>query len=306
MPSEPSRPDAAPSEVECAILFADIAGSTRLYRRLGGIQAQEEIARRLEGLAALVAAHAGVVVKTIGDALMARFATAAAAAAAARDMQQGSELRSPAGVAMEIKIGLHYGAALLQADDAFGDAVNLAARMAELAKAGQIITSEPTVAHLPAPLAGKTRKIDRTRVKGIKGALDIYEILWGREELVTRITTVAGSPSPAARATTLRLRWQGREVVLGPDSPPFCMGRDPQCDLVVDLPHVSRTHATISYRRGRFLLQDESTNGTTVRAADGEELYLHRDRLPLTGEGVIALGKPLAGEGGNDVSFACG
>ena len=72
------------------------------------------------------------------------------------------------------------------------------------------------------------------------------------------------------------------------------LGRDAGCDVVVDEHHVSRTHARIGFERGKFLLEDQSTNGTYVLTHDHNVVYLRRERLPLWGDGTISLGRPLA------------
>jgi predicted component of type VI protein secretion system len=52
----------------------------------------------------------------------------------------------------------------------------------------------------------------------------------------------------------------------------------------------SRQHARIEFRRGKFVLVDQSTNGTWVRGDDGKDHYLRREELALWGEGMISLG----------------
>ena len=76
---------------------------------------------------------------------------------------------------MSIRVGLHHGPAILEAGDVFGDAVNVAARMASMSKSGQIITTQTTVEELPPILKASTRFIDRAPVKGKKDTMDIFE-----------------------------------------------------------------------------------------------------------------------------------
>ena len=129
-----------------AIMFADVSGSTTLYEKLGDRAALAAVESVLEILKRTVAANHGRVVKTIGDEVMAVFETADAAFQAAVDMQtKTDELPAISGVKLGIRIGFHAGPAIEERNDVFGDAVNTAARMAGLAKSGQIITSGPTV-----------------------------------------------------------------------------------------------------------------------------------------------------------------
>lgn len=68
------------------------------------------------------------------------------------------------------------------------------------------------------------------------------------------------------------------------------MGRGSGCALIVEAGLVSRVHAKIEYRRGKFVLIDQSTNGTFVRSEDNREVYLRREEMPLLGRGHISLG----------------
>ena len=91
---------------------------------------------------------------------------------------------------------------------------------------------------------------------------------------------------------SLCLSWGIKEWSITPESTAIRLGRDAQCDIVVNEPYVSRIHARIHFRRDHFLLEDHSTNGTYVRTDDGNTVYLRREKLPLWGHGIISLGKP--------------
>ena len=69
------------------------------------------------------------------------------------------------------------------------------------------------------------------------------------------------------------------------------MGRADDNDLVVKGNLISRIHARVEMRRGRFILIDQSTNGTFLENAQGEETFIRRDSTELTGEGIIGLGR---------------
>jgi hypothetical protein len=72
----------------------------------------------------------------------------------------------------------------------------------------------------------------------------------------------------------------------------FLIGRSDSCDLVVGAPRISRFHARIEHRDGRFLLLDESRNGTWVRFADGTQQRVGSIPVSLEGRGQIALTGP--------------
>ena len=69
------------------------------------------------------------------------------------------------------------------------------------------------------------------------------------------------------------------------------MGRADDNDLVVKGNLISRIHAKVEMRRGKFMLVDQSTNGTFVQNVQGEETFIRRDTTELRGEGTIGLGK---------------
>src|SRR5256884_4276139 len=152
---------------ERAILFADVSGSTALYELPGDKPAAKAIEACLDELRGVVANREGQVVKTIGDEIMVVFGNGEAACDAAREMQQRVIALPPtAGVKLAIRIGFHFGLVLEDRGDFWGDGVNTAARLAALAKAGQILTSGPTANALPAEPATGLRELHAIHAKG--------------------------------------------------------------------------------------------------------------------------------------------
>ncbi|HET8730404.1 MAG TPA: adenylate/guanylate cyclase domain-containing protein [Moraxellaceae bacterium] len=280
-----------------AILFADVAGSTRLYETLGNRAAKQAIDALLERMTAVVRHYDGVLVKTIGDEMLCRFALAERAVSAAIAMQEAITADNSAPVRLQMRMGLQWGPVILDAGDVFGDAVNVGARMSAIARAGQIITTRETVAMLPEALALKTRLFDTTAVKGKQDELVIYEVVWQEEENATLFvaTTMPGNALAETAVPILLLRYQDmeRELVLGGA---LGIGRAETCDLVVNSPLASRLHARIESRRGKFVFIDQSTNGSYVRSEDGNIVYLRREELPLWGSGEISLGENFEGD----------
>ena len=83
------------------------------------------------------------------------------------------------------------------------------------------------------------------------------------------------------------------------------MGRDEQCDLVVDAPYASRRHAVVEAKRDKFVLTDESTNGTFVVNQDNHVTFLKRDALTLQGQGFILFGEEPGDTGAAHVTYRC-
>ena len=69
------------------------------------------------------------------------------------------------------------------------------------------------------------------------------------------------------------------------------MGRADDNDLVVKGNLISRIHAKIEMRRGKFVLIDQSTNGTFIQNVRGQETFVRRDTAELADEGTIGLGR---------------
>lgn len=273
------------------IVFADISGSTRLFEQRGDELARETIQGLLSVCADVVDAHAGTVVKTIGDEIMATFACADHGIAAAVDMQRrvsGAELCRRERLAL--RIGLHHGDVLQDEGDVFGVAVNIAARMTSLAKREQILTTVESLDGL-APGTVQTRSLGKARLPGKPQLLDVVDIVW--KDDTSNVTTFqgAGSIADAHHDTRLALAYRGRTVSLDELSQPLVLGRDAAADVVVEADWVSRHHATLEYRRGFFVLADASTNGTFVYLSDNDPVFVHRDELLLRGNGCISLGQ---------------
>jgi adenylate cyclase len=278
-----------------AIMFADISGSTRLYETLGDTAARLRIADCLHHLEEIVVTCGGRVVKTIGDEVMCTFPGVEPAVIAACGMQElfdDGAVADTAGdpLALSLRIGLHVGPALVEATDVFGDAVNIAARMVAQAKTGQIITTRTVVEQLPALLRGQTRLIDHAPVKGKKDTFDLFEVMWQQDDVTRMSPDVVVRPATRAR---LSLRHGELTCVVDDSRPQVVLGRSKTADLTVQEPLASRLHARIEYRRGKFFLVDQSTNGTYLRGA-ASEAFLRREEALLDCSGAISLGRPFA------------
>lgn len=284
------------------ILFADVSGSTRLFETRGDVEARRLIALVLDALSLICQQHGGRVIKTIGDEIMCTLPAAINGLLAACEMQRRLA-RDIVFVreSLAIRIGLHHGEALEENGDVFGDAVNVAARMASLAKREQIVTTAATVNGILGK-APETRSLGKARVSGKLFPIEIVDVIW--QEDTSGMTTVQSAVKLFDTATeagsTLRLRHRDRLVELTVNSQPFMMGREASNGLVVEADWVSRTHAQIEYKRGHFMLTDRSTNATYVRVGEDDELRVHRDEVHLRKSGTISMGQA-SGVNTNDV-----
>jgi adenylate cyclase len=286
----------------CAVLFADISGSTRLYEELGDSQALSRIDRCLRLLRDAALEFGGRVVKTTGDGVMCAFDQAEAGLHAARFMQvRLAEQAALGGPPLAIHVGCHYGSVLESDGDLYGDCVNVAVRVVGLAKAGQIITTQEVVGRIGERLRERVRMLDRVAVKGKREPLEIFELSWlESEDLTTLGTRFEEVP------TRLKLVFGSRELwfdAAGGNA--LRLGRDAACDIVIVDRRVSRQHARIEKRRDKFMLIDESANGTYV-AVDGEpEICLRREELVLRASGRICIGHRTGDADALVVEFHC-
>jgi len=288
-----------------AIVFADVSGSTSLYEKLGDQRALAAIDSVLSELRKSIALQRGRVVKTIGDEVMAAFETADVAMQAACDMQNRVAAIVPIDqVRLAIRVGFHFGPAIEEGGDFFGDAVNTAARMAGLAKGGQVITSGPTVDALSPLLKASTRELDAMRVKGKQDEIRIFEVIWQDSDDLT--TLAARESLGSVHEPALTLTYGEHTLKLGATRPSASLGREATNDLAVNDRMASRVHCKIEYRRREFFLVDQSTNGTYVKLDGHAEIVLKREQLLLRGSGVISLGTSSAAAGAKTVAFALG
>lgn len=279
------------------ILFADVSGSTRLFETKGDIEARRLIASVLDALTGVCEQYGGRQIKTIGDEIMCTIPNALDGVLAACDMQRKMArdinfVRDN----LAVRIGLHHGNALEENGDVYGDAVNVAARMASLAKREQIVTTAATINGISGGLP-ETRSLGKARVSGKLLAIEIVDVVW--QEDTSGMTMVQsairlGDGPGAVTGGRLILRHRGKLIELNENSEPFMMGRETTNDLVVEADWVSRTHAQIEFKRGHFMITDRSTNATYVCIGQDPELRVHRDELHLRKSGSISMGQAAA------------
>ena len=293
--SESNDQSASPRQAAVTVLFAN-GGSNRLIEKYG---AQIET-RVLNALTAKIDVYGGVVVKAVGDEIISCFPDPDKAVRAACEMYQAIK-DNPAliGLDIPIKIGLHHGPVLVEEDKVFGDAVNIAARMFALAKTDQIITTQETVALLPASLEQMARNVGRSWVPGKQEEMEIIEIIWRDSTSQTQVFSYQEALMKLLFAR-LFLEYRGKSIELVPDHQVFKIGRGSGNDLVVAREQVSRSHATIEFRQGKFILVDQSSNGTHLLLGNGARIFLRREEFTLHDRGTIFLA-PITSEQDPDI-----
>jgi class 3 adenylate cyclase len=295
--------------INCVVMFADVAGSSAMYENMGDDLARERISKALNTLISISRRHSGNLVKTIGDEILVYFTDVDMAVYAAQAIQETMEDdRSPETIGVSIRIGMQYGSAILENDDIFGDTVNVAARIASMAKARQILcTQEIAFLVKNAELSNNMRPYDRLRVKGRNEQLDVYLFAWEQEGDITNMATSSSFTNPARyeQVKSLTLKYEGKPHSIDRDTMSYILGRGKDCELVIKGDLISRYHSKIEHRRGKFIITDQSTNGTFVRTAEGQDVFLRREEFTLFGSGYISLGRKVDLADENLIHFLC-
>lgn len=107
------------------------------------------------------------------------------------------------------------------------------------------------------------------------------------------------------REQRLYLTYHNNIKDIGSRTPSFVMGRAQDCELMINSDLASRHHAKIVYRKGKFVLIDQSTNGTFVKPQGGKEVYVQSEQTPLAGAGFISLGKAITVDNEHLIYYSC-
>jgi len=281
-------------EQQRAVLFADISGSSALYKTKGNNQAKSIIGHILGQIQELIVKHKGRVVKTIGDEVMVSFASGQNCMDAAIDVQEYF-MASYTQHHLMVSIGIAFGNVLLDKGDLFGETVNDAADLTGLAKGSQILFSEAMLSELTVSQKSKAREFDWIKLKGAKETTPIYRMYWQEDNQLHNETQFLSTDIVLedVNKQILTIVYADQEIIIEPKMTPFMIGRNiASCQLAIDDTQVSREHCHISFSRGKFVLVDHSTNGSYLKPDNGLEFYLRREEFPLLENSCLSLGVP--------------
>jgi class 3 adenylate cyclase len=168
------------------ILFTDLRGSTALYDRIGDLAAFDLVRSHFGALLEAVSAEGGAVVKTIGDAVMATFPTPDRALRAAMRMRGAMRgiNQTRGGEDLALNIGLHSGPCLAvmldDRQDFFGQTVNIASRVNELADPTAILVTKPVIesSEVAAVLSEASYRTTprSSQLRGLSNEFEIFEV----------------------------------------------------------------------------------------------------------------------------------
>jgi class 3 adenylate cyclase len=170
-----------------AIMFTDLKGSTELYDALGDAPAYNLVRDHFSFLSDRVQRNHGFVVKTVGDAVMAAFSRpdhgVRAALAIQDDVASFNAARGGDATPIVLKLGLHAGPCIAvttgDALDYFGATVNVAARLENQCRGGEVIVSEDVAgdAETAAALADRTQIEETAMLRGVSAPVRFVRIM---------------------------------------------------------------------------------------------------------------------------------
>jgi hypothetical protein len=188
---------------------------------------------------------------------------------------------------VELRVGAHMGEVVEEGGDIFGDAVNTASRVAALAKPGEILVTRDLRARLPPFMHTIVQEVRPVAVRGKREPLALFAIM--RD--ASTGTRISGPPAGfPTRTTQLEVVYLDLRRRCGRDAESLTIGRGQDCDFVLATDCTSRHHARIEYRVGKFVLIDQSANGTFLVPDELGKLFLHREEALLLGSGRIYAG----------------
>ena len=297
---------------QTTVVFADLTGSTRVFEAMGNARATETVTRLIQWIGGVCETHGGRVVKSLGDGVFAVFSTGGAATGAVLELQRNHHKRLqtwPAPLRMELQIGVASGEVVEVDSDCYGDAVNLASRLSDLAGPSQIWATEAVIDQLGG-IDARHRNLGPINIRGKNEMPVVYRIDWQDDvsEFLTMPATLVPPPRiPDSTFGQIELSWLDVRALFRAAVLPIHLGRVDEAQFVVNDPRVSRLHARIEARNGSCVLVDVSTYGTWVRfhgtAGASGEIALRREECVLHGSGEIGLGAPLSDFSAPTISF---
>lgn len=283
------------------VMFADLTGSTSVFESLGNEAATQAIRALTHWIGQACERNGGRVVKTLGDGVLALFPQAGYAVETVVQLQREHARRqvqrSPAHH-MELQVGLACGDVVEVSGDCFGDAVNVAARLSDLAGPSEVLATREVVEQVKVPPGGvRFHDMGGLPIRGKSQEHHVWRVEWEEDTSTGMLTLPAFDPAlqrSRARAPVAASIWLESGTLaheFDVDELPVHLGRAREAEFPVLDPRVSRLHARIEWRAQGFVLVDLSSYGTCVRfAGSATELRLRREECVLHDSGEIALG----------------
>ncbi|HOV86544.1 MAG TPA: CHAT domain-containing protein [Syntrophobacteraceae bacterium] len=205
-----------------AVAFTDIVASTDYFEKLGDLEGRLMLQRHHDLLRPVIEAHGGTVTKTLGDGLMVSFRDPVRAALAAAEIQRRLASENKGREPLEqirVRIGMHWGLAIVEETDIHGDVPNTAARLCSLAKKGDILVSRSLVDAVRDAPEIAHEYVGAKTLKGKTLPVDVYRILWDPfQEADLKRTLPPGREGPESGGASCRLTFQMEDDILRIDA----------------------------------------------------------------------------------------
>ena len=174
------------------LLFSDVEGSTELLERIGERRSFEVLRDHNVIIRRVAELHEGTVVKSQGDGFMIAFSSARAGVRCALAIQRtfAGFVVEETGEELRVRMGLHAGFVIEDAEDFFGRNVVLAARIAEQARGGEVLVSSELREYAQSDPLLRFEPRGEVRLKGLSGRHEVYAV---------RAATVSPPPAPSPR-----------------------------------------------------------------------------------------------------------
>jgi adenylate cyclase len=166
-----------------AILAGDMVGYSRLMELDEAGTLARLRAHRVELIDPAIARNGGRIIKTTGDGMLVEFPSLVDAAACAIEIQQRMSRRNadvPADRQILFRFGLNIGDVIIEDGDVFGDGVNIAARVQELAEPGGICVTRAVYEQLGSKLEIAFETMGEPKLKNIARPIPLYRLHWGQ------------------------------------------------------------------------------------------------------------------------------
>lgn len=173
-----------------AILAADVAGYSRLMEQDEAATFERLRVHRKELVEPEIATHHGRIFKLMGDGLLAEFGSVVDAVECAAVLQRGMAKRTgdePAEQRIQVRIGVHLGDVMIEGEDRHGEAVNVAARLQQLAEPGGICVSRTVVDHARHKVTLGFEPRGEVRLKNMAEPVAVYRVAIDGTAMGTRI-----------------------------------------------------------------------------------------------------------------------
>lgn len=278
------------------VLISDITGSSQLYESENGATALRHITAVLARMRHIIEGFGGCCVKSQGDDVLSHFSTSEQAFQAAWSM-----INEDWHASLSVHVGMYVGDIITQDNDIYGRPVNTAARLASLAKPGEILLGDDCFDRLEASSKIRLAKIGELHLKGMRAPTRVYSCSVADMSMQTVIFTKP-TEDRGSRTESAMFSYQGQDWHIG-EGETLTIGRSDDNDIVLNHVWVSRKHANVTVRRWQLEYTDHSSSGSILHTSGGEKLALHRRATLLTGQGLIYFGMDDQQDANTPVNF---